>query len=84
LIEADARQMADPQRYLAPDNYETGDIPLDEFLHDIEVRLADYRAQLEPLESGELRTDATEALILGLKLEIARYEAVAAKVTRGF
>ncbi|MGA9487733.1 MAG: hypothetical protein WBV25_11770 [Methylocella sp.] len=75
--------MADPPRYLAPDNYETGDIPLDEFLHDIEERLADYRARLEPLESGELRTDATEPLILGLKLEIARYESVAAKVRAG-
>lgn len=56
---------------------------MDEFLHDIEERLADYRARLEPLELGELRTDATEPLILGLKLEIARYKSVAAKVRAG-
>jgi hypothetical protein len=63
---------------------------LDEFLRDIEERILDLRTQLEPLESGKIRTaeirndgqqiDTTDARILWLKKWITDYEALAAKV----
>jgi hypothetical protein len=63
--------------------------PLDEYLREIEESIADLRRQLEPLESGILRTaeirdgkqvDTTEARKLWLKKWITDYERLAAKL----
>jgi hypothetical protein len=62
--------------------------PLDEFLREIEERIREFRARLEPLESGiriaEIRdgkqVDMTEAHILWLKSLIAGHERIAAKL----
>jgi hypothetical protein len=62
---------------------------LDECLRDTEESIADLRRQLEPLESGVLRTaeirdgkqvDTTDARILWLKSLIAGHERIAAKL----
>jgi len=63
---------------------------MDEFLHQIEESLADFRHQLEPLAAGVIRTaeisddgkqvDTTEARVLWLKRQIAQYEAIAVKL----
>jgi hypothetical protein len=63
--------------------------PLDEYLRETEESIADLRRQLEPLESGVLRTaeirdgkqvDTTEERILWLKKWITDRERIAAKL----
>ncbi len=62
---------------------------LDDFLRETEENIADLRRQLEPLESGIIRTaeirdgkqiDTTDARILWLKHSIAGHERISAKL----
>jgi hypothetical protein len=62
---------------------------LDGFLREIEERIQEFRARLEPLESGVLRiaeirdgkqVDTTDAHILWERRQIADYERIAAKL----